>query len=40
MNNHLLEKANAMGQSTLIDFLEIRFIEIGEDYIIAKMPVN
>ena len=41
MNNQLsLEKANAMGQSTLIDFLEIRFIEIGEDYIIAKMPVN
>ena len=41
MNNQLLlEKANVMGQSTLIDFLEIRFIEIGEDYIIAKMPVN
>ena len=41
MNNQLLlEKANAMGQSTLIDFLEIRFIEIGDDYIIAKMPVN
>ena len=41
MNNQLLlEKANAMGQSTLIDFLEIRFIEIGEDYLIAQMPVN
>ena len=41
MNNQLLlEKANAMGQSTLIDFLEIRFIEIGDDYIISQMPVN
>ena len=41
MNNQLLlEKANAIGKSTLIDFLEIRFIEIGDDYIIAQMPVN
>ena len=41
MNNQLLlEKANAIGKSTLIDFLKIRFIEIGDDYIIAQMPVN
>jgi len=39
-NQLLLEKANAIGKSTLIDFLEIRFIEIGDDYIIAQMPVN
>ena len=35
-----LEGVNAIGQNTLVEHLGIQFIEIGDDYVIAQMPVN
>ncbi|MCP4441891.1 MAG: hotdog fold thioesterase [Aureispira sp.] len=35
-----LEGMNAMSQNTMVETLGIEFIEIGEDYLKAKMPVN
>ena len=31
---------NTISQGTLLTYLEIEFIEIGENYIVAKMPVK
>ncbi len=35
-----LKDLNAYCQNTIAHFLEIEFIEIGDDFLIARMPVN
>ena len=35
-----LEALNKRSENTLADFIGIKFIEIGEDYLKATMPVN
>jgi len=35
-----LIKANAIGKNTLLETLQIEFVDFGDDFIIAKMPVN
>jgi len=35
-----LEKINALSKNTLLETLNIEVIEIGEDFLKAKMPVN
>lgn len=37
---HFVEMCNQWSQNTLMGTLEIKYIEAGEDYLIAKMPVN
>lgn len=34
------EGLNAFAKGCMLEFLEIEFIEVGEDYLRAKMPVN
>lgn len=36
----ILEKCNAACKNTLMETLEIEFIEVGEDFLIARMPVT
>ncbi len=36
----LLHKANKVCKGNLMETLQIEFIDAGDDYIIAKMPVN
>jgi len=36
----LLEKINKMSSNTLMETLNILFTEIGDNYVICKMPVN
>lgn len=38
--NKLLQKLNSFNPNTLMETLEIEFIDAGSDYITAKMPVN
>ena len=41
MNNHkILDKVNKMSSNTLMETLKIEFTEIGDDYIVCKMPVT
>lgn len=35
-----IEQINKICQETFISHLEIEFLEYGDDYILAKMPVN
>jgi 1,4-dihydroxy-2-naphthoyl-CoA hydrolase len=35
-----LEDLNNRGKNTMVEFLDIQFIEIGDDYFKATMPVN
>ena len=35
-----LVKANAISKNTLLETLQIEFVDFGDDFIIAKMPVN
>lgn len=35
-----LAKANAFTKNTLIETLQIQFIDFGDDFLVAKMPVN
>lgn len=35
-----LEGINALGQGTMVEHLEIEFTEIGDDYLVATMPVD
>lgn len=35
-----LELINSMNHNTLMEVLDIQFVEIGDDYVLAKMPVN
>ncbi len=36
----LLEKANAVSPNTLMETLEIEYVDVGDDFLTAKMPVN
>ncbi len=36
----ILEMCNNISKNTLVETLSIQFVEIGEDYVKAKMPVN
>jgi uncharacterized protein (TIGR00369 family) len=36
----ILQKLNSMTRNTLMETLDIRYTEIGEDYLVATMPVN
>ena len=36
----ILAKCNEMSKNTLMQTLDIEFIDIGEDFVIAKMPVT
>jgi len=38
--NHFLEVCKKLSQNTLMETLEIEFIDAGEDFLKAKMPVN
>lgn len=35
-----LQKINSICKNTLMETLNIKYIEIGEDYLVASMPVN
>ncbi len=35
-----VQTATERGENTMSDFLGIEFIEVGEDYLTARMPVN
>ncbi|MCP4883976.1 MAG: hotdog fold thioesterase [Flavobacteriales bacterium] len=35
-----LEKLNAVNKNTLMETLDITYTEIGDDYLVATMPVN
>ena len=35
-----LESLNAMSKNTLVEHVDIRFTEVGEDYIVGTMPVD
>jgi len=37
---NILEKLNSMTKNTLMETLKIKYIEVGEDYLVATMPVN
>ena len=37
--SYSIDEIKQRGENTLIDFLDIEFTEIGDDYLIAKMPV-
>lgn len=36
----ILKACNAMCKNTLMETLQIEFIDVGEDYLTARMPVN
>lgn len=36
----ILEVCNNSSKSTLMETLEISYVDVGEDFLIAKMPVN
>ncbi|SRR5690606_1618049 len=38
--NDILEKCNAISKNTLMSTLNIEYVDVGEDYLVAKMPVN
>ena len=38
--NKILEMSNAICKDTLMETLEIDFIDVGEDFLIARMPVT
>lgn len=40
VNHFTLEEINARGKGTLSEHLGIEFTEVGENYIVAKMPVD
>lgn len=37
---HILERCNAICRNTLMETLHISFVDVGEDYLTAKMPVT
>ena len=39
-NKPTLEFINAISKNTMLEHLEIRIVEVGDDYIKATMPVN
>ena len=36
----ILKQCNAFSKNTLMETLEIEFIDAGEDFLVARMPVN
>ena len=40
LKQYPLEQINAMSRNTLMEVLNIECIEVGEDYVKSKMPVN
>ena len=38
--NAIIDKCNELSKNTLMQTLEIEFIDAGEDFLVAKMPVN
>lgn len=36
----ILARANSVSKNTLMETLNIEMVDVGEDYLIAKMPVN
>lgn len=36
----ILRKCNQMSKNTLMETLDIEFIDIGDDFVVAKMPVS
>lgn len=36
----ILSMCNSYSKNTLMETLEIEFIDVGEDFLVAKMPVN
>ncbi len=36
----ILKVCNASSKNTLMETLEIEYIDVGEDFLVAKMPVN
>ena len=36
----IIDECNAFSKNTLMETLEIEFIDAGEDFLVAKMPVN
>jgi len=39
-NKEILSKINSLNKNTLMETLSIQYTEIGEDYLVATMPVN
>lgn len=39
-NEKILATINQRCKNTLMETLQIKYIEVGEDYLVAKMPVN
>lgn len=39
-NTERLKRANASSRDTLMETLNIKYTEIGDDYVVATMPVN
>lgn len=39
-NEEILDGCNKMCQNTLMETLNIEFTEVGDDFIVARMPVN
>lgn len=38
--NKVLEQLNALNKDTLMETLHIKYVELGDDYLVATMPVN
>lgn len=36
----ILELANKLSKNTLMDTLEIKYVDVGEDFLVATMPVS
>ncbi|UGU16233.1 hotdog fold thioesterase [Sinomicrobium kalidii] len=36
----ILDRCNAMSKNTLMETLKIEYTDVGDDYLVAKMPVN
>ena len=39
-SKEILDKLNSMTKNTLMDTLNIKYTEVGKDYLVATMPVN
>lgn len=40
LKEKILKVCNASSQNTLMETLQIEYIDVGEDYLVGKMPVN
>lgn len=39
-NKEILERCNAITKNTLMETLSIEYVEIGDNFLVARMPVN